>query len=180
MTPWGMNAFITMSKASVGIHFLEYGQEDLLGPNLQWTIMKGRATLDSASKETARQHFLEKVAAHSVERGGEGIGNPNVIPRLSRFRGDMVLINAGPESPIPSLDSGEEEQEIYEVEGCTVKDVGWVHTQPSYFCENYEELMWNCSHRETWRRFYRRLSPDVPSEEEEEHLLSVDLLLQSS
>ncbi|KAL8417701.1 hypothetical protein RB594_001380 [Gaeumannomyces avenae] len=86
MTPWGMNAFITMSKASVGIHFLEYGQEDLLGPNLQWTIMKGRATLDSASKETARQHFLEKVAAHSVERGGEGIGNPNVIPRLSRFR----------------------------------------------------------------------------------------------
>lgn len=204
-------AFVTMLKTSAAAYLRKWEQEDLLGPDLQWTIIEDRATLDGASKETVRQHFLEWVAAHSVERDGEGIDNPNVISHLPRFRycvyvdadclnairarwisvepegyrlrGEVVLINAGPETPPPSLDSDEEDEEddeeVYEeVEGCTAANVGWMYTEAYALLENYEELAWKGSHREAWRLLYQRPPPDGPAEQRGENPLSADLSRQ--
>ncbi|KLU87062.1 hypothetical protein MAPG_06067 [Magnaporthiopsis poae ATCC 64411] len=203
-------AFVTMLKASAAAYLQARKQENILGPDLQWTIIEDRATLDGASKETVRQHFLDWVAAHSVERDGEGIDNPSV-PQLPRFRycvyvdadclnairawwcsvrpagyrlrGEVVVIQAAPETPDGSLDSEEEDDEddedVYDaVEGCTADNVGWMYYAADGLLELYEELAWTGSHTETWRLVYERPGPDGPREERGENPVSADLSQQ--
>ncbi|KAL8380866.1 hypothetical protein RB595_005248 [Gaeumannomyces hyphopodioides] len=132
------DAFITVVKSCAAFWLRREGQEDILGPGLEWTVVEDREALDGASKDAVRERFRAWVAARSVERDGEGIHNPDVAEELPRFRycvyvdracleavrvswstvrsnyflhGEVVVINAAPKDPAIPPDSDEEDED---------------------------------------------------------------------
>ncbi|KAL8365068.1 hypothetical protein RB595_004062 [Gaeumannomyces hyphopodioides] len=129
---------MTLVKSSAGYYLRNEGQEEILGPGLEWTVVEDREAIDGASKETVRERFRAWVAARSIERGGEGVRNPDVAEELPRFRycvyvdraclervrvsrytvqsnyllnGQVVVINAAPKDPAIPPDSDEEDSD---------------------------------------------------------------------
>ncbi|EJT81303.1 hypothetical protein GGTG_01286 [Gaeumannomyces tritici R3-111a-1] len=131
------DAFIAVVKASAAFCLRMRKQQDILGPDLECTVVEDREAFNGASKNAVRERFRAWVAARSVERDGEGIYNPDV-EELPRFRycvyvdraclkavrvswseirfnyflcGQIVVINAAPGDPPIPPDSDEEDED---------------------------------------------------------------------
>ena len=70
------------------------GCEELLGPDLQWTVIEDRATLDGATKDAVRARFREWAAARSVEREPMVTGTPASVSRRASPK---------PSAPVPPI-----------------------------------------------------------------------------
>ncbi|WYZ43574.1 hypothetical protein EsH8_VII_000010 [Colletotrichum jinshuiense] len=77
---------VALLKSNVNYWLRVHNQEDILGPDLVWTIIEDRETLDGAPKEEVRTRFREWAAGRSVERDGPGADGPWVGQRSPRFR----------------------------------------------------------------------------------------------
>jgi hypothetical protein len=80
------NTFIALLEQSVvrGLQFAKL--EDKLRPDLEWTIIEDRASLEGASKDTVRARFLVWVADRSVERDGVQADAPWLTDYVPRYR----------------------------------------------------------------------------------------------
>ncbi|KAH7308431.1 hypothetical protein B0I35DRAFT_515566 [Stachybotrys elegans] len=78
--------FMSLYKASVADELYDFGKQEELGPDLEWTIIEDRDALEGATKEAVRARFLEWVAARSIERDGELGDKPWVAKSMPRFK----------------------------------------------------------------------------------------------
>ncbi|TLD28484.1 hypothetical protein PspLS_03407 [Pyricularia sp. CBS 133598] len=80
------DAFVELLRSSLDQSVASCEQTEIMCPNLEWTVIEDRESLNGVSKDEVRARFLEWVATRSVERDEHGVDGPWVAVRSHRFQ----------------------------------------------------------------------------------------------